>query len=85
MTKMISMNERGMMTLPKPMRQRFGYGETGGFFVAEERPEGILLRPGQVVPLENYTPGRIQEFEASDAELAPFAAGMRKAAKRSGR
>jgi hypothetical protein len=85
MTKMISMNERGMMTLPKPMRQRFGYGETGGFFVAEERPEGILLRPGQLVPVENYTSRRIEEFEASDAELAPFAGGLRKATKRGGR
>jgi len=85
MTKMISMNERGMMTLPKLMRQRIGYGETGGILVAEERPEGILLRPGRVVPVEDYTPGRIAEFEASDAELAPFEAGLRKAAKRGGR
>jgi bifunctional DNA-binding transcriptional regulator/antitoxin component of YhaV-PrlF toxin-antitoxin module len=73
MTKTISMNNRGMVTLPKPMRKRIGYGEGGGLLVAEERPEGILLRPGRVVAVENYSPERIAEFKASDAELAPFA------------
>ena len=49
------MNERGMVTLPKRMRQRIGYGETRGILVAEERPEGILLRPGTVVAVESYS------------------------------
>jgi bifunctional DNA-binding transcriptional regulator/antitoxin component of YhaV-PrlF toxin-antitoxin module len=82
MTKTISMNDRGMVTLPKPMRKRIGYGEGGGVLVAEERPEGILLRPGRVVAVENYSPERIAEFKASDAELAPFEPVLRKAAKK---
>ena len=82
MTKMISMNERGMVTLPKRMRQRIGYGETRGILVAEERPEGILLRPGSVVTVESYSAERIAEFESADAELADFAVGLRKAAKK---
>ena len=82
MTKMILMNERGMVTLPKRMRQRIGYGETRGILVAEERPEGILLRPGSVVTVESYSPERIAEFESADAELAEFAVGLRKAAKK---
>jgi hypothetical protein len=82
MTKMILMNERGMVTLPKRMRQRIGYGETRGILVAEERPEGILLRPGSVVVVESYSPERIAEFESADAELADFALGLRKAAKK---
>jgi len=82
MTKMILMNERGMVTLPKRMRQRIGYGETRGILVAEERPEGILLRPGSVVVVESYSPERIAEFESADAELADFALGLRKAPKK---
>lgn len=84
MKKMILMNERGMVTLPKQMRQRIGYGETRGILVAEERPEGILLRPGTVVAVESYSPERIAEFESADAELAEFAVGLRKAAVKKG-
>ena len=50
-----------------------------------ERSEVILLRLGRVVPVKDYSPGRIAEFEASDAELAPFAAELRKAAEGEGR
>jgi bifunctional DNA-binding transcriptional regulator/antitoxin component of YhaV-PrlF toxin-antitoxin module len=85
MTKTISMNDRGMVTLPKPMRKRIGYGQGGGVLVAEERPEGILLRPGRVVAVENYSPERLAEFKASDAGLAPFEPVLRKAAKKGAR
>ncbi len=44
-----------------------------------------MLRLGRMVPVEDYSPGRIAEFEASDAELARFAAELRKAAEGEGR
>lgn len=51
----------------------------------EEQSEGILLRLRRVVLVEDYSPGRIAEFEALDAELARFAAELRKAAEGEGR
>jgi bifunctional DNA-binding transcriptional regulator/antitoxin component of YhaV-PrlF toxin-antitoxin module len=77
MSKVIAINERGTLTLPREMRQRFGLGEAGQV-LAEETAEGILLRPGVTMPLEIYSARRIAEFERSDAELAPFVAGLRK-------
>ena len=44
-----------------------------------------MLRLGRVVLVEDYSPGRIAEFEALDAELARFAAELRKAAEGEGR
>ena len=35
--------------------------------VAEERPEGILIRPAVAVPVEIYTPERKAEFLLSNA------------------
>jgi len=53
--------KRGVITLPARMRRRFGLDE-GSFVVAEERSEGILIRPAEVVPVEVYTPEREAEF-----------------------
>lgn len=77
MSKVIAINERGTLTLPRDMRQRFGLKEAGQV-VAEETAEGILLRPGITVALEIYSAKRIAEFERSDAELAPFVSRLRK-------
>ncbi|MGI8966198.1 MAG: AbrB/MazE/SpoVT family DNA-binding domain-containing protein, partial [Limisphaerales bacterium] len=45
MTKVISINERGTLTLPKELRQRLGVKD-GGQIVVEETANGILLRAG---------------------------------------
>jgi len=45
--KMILMNERGMVTLPKRMRQRIGYGVT--------RRKGDLLKMGLAAELRKQT------------------------------
>ena len=68
MTKVININGRGTLTLPKELRQRIGLtGE--GQVVAEETPEGILLRAGATFPVEIYTDQRVAEF-ARHNELA---------------
>jgi hypothetical protein len=45
--------------------------EEGSFVIAEERAEGILIRPARLVPVEVYTPKRRAELllnNAIDAE-----------------
>lgn len=71
MSKVISINNRGTLTLPSEMRRRFGLNNAGPV-VAEETGDGILLRPGFTLPIEIYSRERVAEFEGSDAELEPF-------------
>jgi AbrB family looped-hinge helix DNA binding protein len=52
---------RGTIVLPAKLRRRLGIQE-GSFIVAEERPDGILIRPATVLPVEIYTPERKAEF-----------------------
>lgn len=58
--------KRGAITIPARMRRRFGLDE-GSFVVAEERAEGILIRPAEVVPVEVYTTEREAEFILNNA------------------
>ena len=53
--------KRGMVVLPAKLRKRFGI-EEGSYVIAEERDEGILIRPAAVTPVERYTPERVAEF-----------------------
>ena len=61
MTKVININGRGTLTLPKELRQRAGI-KAGSKIVAEETAAGILLRGGSRVPVEIYTTKRLAEF-----------------------
>ena len=52
---------RGTVVLPAKLRRRLGI-EEGSFVIAEEREDGILIRPATVLPVEIYeprTPSRI--------------------------
>lgn len=57
---------RGAVVLPAKLRRRLGI-EEGSFVVAEEREDGILIRPATVLPVEVYTPGRRAEFLLNNA------------------
>ena len=62
--------KRGTVVIPARLRRLFGIKE-GGFVIAEEREDGILIRPAEVKPVEVYTPERKAEFllnNAVDAE-----------------
>lgn len=62
--------KRGTIVIPARLRRRYGLSE-GTLVVAEERPEGILLRPAVALPVEIYTPERKAELllqNAVDAE-----------------
>jgi AbrB family looped-hinge helix DNA binding protein len=61
---------RGVIVIPARLRKRFGLQE-GALVIAEEREDGILLRPAVALATETYSPERVAEFllnNAVDAE-----------------
>lgn len=58
--------KRGAIIVPVELRRRFGI-EEGTLVIAEERDDGILIRPAVVVPVERYSPERKAEFLLSNA------------------
>lgn len=71
------------MVIPAKLRRRFGL-EEGSFAVAEEREEGVLIRPAVIVPVEVYTPVRRAEFLLNNAVDAADYRRARAAVKRMG-
>lgn len=72
MTKVVSINERGTLTLPKDLRERLGITSSGQV-VVEETDDGLLLRLGVTVPVEIYSAKRLAEFERNnESALAGF-------------
>ena len=67
MTKVVNINDRGTLTLPKEMRQRLGVNGTAQV-VAEETDEGILLRAGVTFPIERYSDERLAEFSRNNEQ-----------------
>lgn len=65
----ISVSGRGLIVLPVEMRKEAGI-RPQDTLIAETTPEGILLRPAVTLPVEIYTPERVAEFDAAEAELA---------------
>jgi AbrB family looped-hinge helix DNA binding protein len=57
---------RGTLVVPAALRRRFGLTE-GTLVAAEERADGILLRPAVVVPIEAYSDRRRAEFLLNNA------------------
>jgi AbrB family looped-hinge helix DNA binding protein len=58
--------KRGAIVVPAKLRKRFGI-EEGSIVVAEEKDDGILIRPAVLVPVERYSPERKAEFLLSTA------------------
>jgi bifunctional DNA-binding transcriptional regulator/antitoxin component of YhaV-PrlF toxin-antitoxin module len=72
MTKVLSINDRGTLTLPKEMRRRLGV-DRNAQVIAEETDDGILLRAGVTFPVELYSEERLAEFRRHNEEaLAGF-------------
>ena len=65
----LTINSRGVVTLPAKLRHAMGL-KPDDQLIAETTPQGLLLRPAVTLPLELYTPERVQEFDAAEAELA---------------
>jgi AbrB family looped-hinge helix DNA binding protein len=58
--------KRGTIVMPARFRRKFGI-EEGSLVIAEEREDGILIRPAVAYPIEIYTPERKAEFLLSNA------------------
>ena len=62
----VKINERGVITIPRALREAFGL-KADDELILEGTDTGILLRPAISVPIEIYTEERIAEF-ASDED-----------------
>ncbi len=60
------LGKKGVFTIPSALRKRFGLHD-GSLVIAEERDDGILLRPAVATALEMYDDGRVAEFLLSNA------------------
>lgn len=69
MTTIITLNERGMVTLPAKLRKSAGL-RPKDVLMAEVTPMGILLRPTVTLPVEIYSDERVREFDQGEEELA---------------
>jgi bifunctional DNA-binding transcriptional regulator/antitoxin component of YhaV-PrlF toxin-antitoxin module len=65
MERIVPINERGSLTLPKDLRAKYGL-DGAGQIVIEESPEGLLIRPCATFPVEIYSEERIKEFNQSN-------------------
>lgn len=65
-TESSRVGKRGTLVIPAKLRRIFGLRE-GSEVIAEETPEGILIRPAVTVPIERYGPERKAEFLLSNA------------------
>ena len=58
MQAQITINSRGVITLPAKIRQAMGF-QANDQLIAEITPQGLLLRPTVTLPVEMYTPERV--------------------------
>jgi AbrB family looped-hinge helix DNA binding protein len=75
--------KRGAIIVPARLRKRFGI-EEGSIVLAEEKDDGILIRPAVLVPVEKYSPQRKAEFLLSNATTAADYRKARKAVRKLG-
>jgi AbrB family looped-hinge helix DNA binding protein len=75
--------KRGAIIVPAKLRKRFGI-EEGTIVLAEERDDGILIRPAVLVPVERYSPERKAEFLLSTATTNADYSKARRAVRKLG-
>src|ERR1700756_4704309 len=65
MPQSAKVGKRGAIIVPASLRKRFGI-EEGSMVVAEEKEDGILIRPAVIVPVERCTPWHKAELLLSN-------------------
>ncbi len=65
----VTINGRGVVTLPVKLRQALGL-QADDQLIAETTAEGLLLRPAVTLAVEVYSPEREREFDDAEADLA---------------
>ena len=76
----VTINARGVITLPAKIREALGL-KAEDALIAETTPEGLLLRPAITLPIETYSAEREREFDAAESELAAYLHGKSGRAK----
>lgn len=72
MSRIISINEQGTITLPQDLIKKYGL-EVGGQVVIEESEAGLILRPEMAFSGEIYSDERVEEFrQSNENELEEF-------------
>lgn len=67
----VTINERGVITIPAALRQAFGL-KPNDELIVEQTDGGLLLRPAVSVPIELYSEERIAEFAGDDDAIGPL-------------
>src|ERR1043166_7380989 len=75
--------KRGTLVIPAALRRRFALNE-GSLVIAEERPDGILIRPAIAIATETYAPERKAAFLLENAVDADDYASAKDAVRRMG-
>lgn len=68
MTERVTINGRGVITIPVKLREVFGL-KADDELILETVDQGLLLRPSVSVPIEFYSEERIAEFTADEQAL----------------
>ncbi len=63
MSKVITVNERGALTLPREVRDKLGVTRGGHLVLDIDAAGEVILRAGVVMPVEVYSPARVAEFQ----------------------
>ena len=63
MVKIISVNQRGALTLPKEVRDKLGVAHGGQLIVDCPESGEVVLRAGVLMPVEMYSDARMAEFQ----------------------
>ena len=74
MQHIISLTERGTMTLPSSLRKELALTGRQQFIVEVTQGGELLLRPAATIPLELYNEARIAEFNSQDEVLGELLA-----------
>ena len=77
----VTINSRGVVTLPVKLRQALGL-QADDQLIAETTAEGLLLRPAVTLAVEVYSPEREREFDDAEADLAAVLARKLRARRR---
>lgn len=63
----VTINQRGTLTLPKEIREKYGLKD-GNQLIVEEGEGGIILRLAATFPIESYSDERVREFERENED-----------------
>lgn len=66
MQDVVTLSERGVMTLPSTIRRNLGLRGKQQFFIRANDNGQIVLQPAMLMPVEYYSEARIAEFAGDE-------------------